>query len=56
VAETEWAPYGRGESLPAAAPAAVLQQLAAAHTLVCDGEEIFPGVRTVVTPGHSLDA
>jgi glyoxylase-like metal-dependent hydrolase (beta-lactamase superfamily II) len=53
VAEAEWAPYGRGESLPAAAPAAVLEQLAATRTLVGDGEEIFPGVRTVVTPGHS---
>jgi len=53
VAATEWAPYGRGESLPAAAPAAVLELLAATRTLVDDGEEIFPGVRTVVTPGHS---
>lgn len=53
VAATEWAPYGRGETLPSAAPAAVLQQLAATRTLVGDGEEIFPGVRTVVTPGHS---
>jgi glyoxylase-like metal-dependent hydrolase (beta-lactamase superfamily II) len=53
VAETEWAPYGRGESLPVAAPAAVLEQLAATRTLAGDGEEIFPGVRTVVTPGHS---
>jgi glyoxylase-like metal-dependent hydrolase (beta-lactamase superfamily II) len=32
VAETEWAPYGGGESLPAAAPAAVLEQLAATRT------------------------
>jgi len=53
VAEKEWAPYGRGESLPAAAPAAVIEQLAATRTLVDDGEEVFPGVRTVVTPGHS---
>ena len=53
VAETEWAPYGRGESLPAAAPSAILEQLAAARTLVEDDEEVFPGVRTVVTPGHS---
>lgn len=53
VAAKEWAPYGRGESLPAAAPAAVLGQLATARTLVDDGEEVFPGVRTVVTPGHS---
>ena len=53
VAEREWAPYGRGETLPAAAPAAVLEQLAVTRTLAGDGEEIFPGVHTVVTPGHS---
>lgn len=53
VAAAEWEPYGRGESLPAAAPAAVIEQLAATRTLVGSGEEIFPGVRTLVTPGHS---
>jgi glyoxylase-like metal-dependent hydrolase (beta-lactamase superfamily II) len=53
VAGAEWAPYGRGETLPAATPAAVLEQLAATRTLIDDGEEIFPGVRAVVTPGHS---
>jgi glyoxylase-like metal-dependent hydrolase (beta-lactamase superfamily II) len=53
VAEKEWAPYGRGESLPVAPPPAILEQLAAARTLAGDDEEIFPGVRTVVTPGHS---
>ena len=53
VAEKEWAPYGRGESMPAATPAAVLEQLATTRTLAGDGEEIFPGVRTLVTPGHS---
>ncbi len=53
VAEAEWAPFGRGDSLPAATPAAVLEQLAATRTLAADDEEIFPGVRTVVTPGHS---
>lgn len=53
VAGKEWAPYGRGESLPAAAPPAVIEQLATTRTLVGDDEEIFPGVRTVVTPGHS---
>jgi glyoxylase-like metal-dependent hydrolase (beta-lactamase superfamily II) len=53
VAGAEWAPYGRGESQPTAAPAAVLEQFAATRTLINDGEEIFPGVRAVVTPGHS---
>jgi glyoxylase-like metal-dependent hydrolase (beta-lactamase superfamily II) len=53
VAEQEWAPHGRGETMPVAPPAAVIERLAAARTLVDDGEEVFPGVRTVVTPGHS---
>jgi glyoxylase-like metal-dependent hydrolase (beta-lactamase superfamily II) len=53
VAGAEWAPYGRGESLTSAATAAVLEQLAATRTLIDDGEEIFPGVRALVTPGHS---
>jgi glyoxylase-like metal-dependent hydrolase (beta-lactamase superfamily II) len=53
VAETEWAPYGRGETLTSAAPAAVIDELAATATLIDDGEEIFPGVRAVVTPGHT---
>lgn len=53
VAVDEWAPHGRGESVPAAPPAAVIEQFGAEHTPVADGEEIFPGVRTVVTPGHS---
>jgi glyoxylase-like metal-dependent hydrolase (beta-lactamase superfamily II) len=53
VAADEWAPYGRGESVPGASPAPVIEQFAAAHTPVEDGEEIFPGVRAVVTPGHS---
>jgi hypothetical protein len=35
------------------APAAVLEHLAATRTLVDPGEEIFPGIRAMVTPGHS---
>jgi glyoxylase-like metal-dependent hydrolase (beta-lactamase superfamily II) len=53
VAAAEWEPYGRGDIVPGAAPAAVLEQLAAARTLVDAGEEVFPGVAAVVTPGHS---
>jgi glyoxylase-like metal-dependent hydrolase (beta-lactamase superfamily II) len=54
VARAEWEPYGRGDKVPGAAPAAVLEQFAATHiTLVDSGEEIFPGIRALVTPGHS---
>ena len=54
VAAAEWEPYGRGDNVPGAAPAAVLEQFAGTRiTLVDSGEEIFPGVTAVVTPGHS---
>jgi glyoxylase-like metal-dependent hydrolase (beta-lactamase superfamily II) len=53
VAAAEWEPYGRGDTVPGAAPAAVLEQFAATRTLTDPGQEIFPGVRTMVTPGHS---
>ena len=53
VAVDEWAPHGRGESVPSAPPAAAIEQFGAERTPVGNGEEIFPGVRAVVTPGHS---
>jgi glyoxylase-like metal-dependent hydrolase (beta-lactamase superfamily II) len=53
VAAAEWEPYGRGDNVPGAAPAAVLEQLAATRTLVDAGQEVFPGVAAMVTPGHS---
>jgi glyoxylase-like metal-dependent hydrolase (beta-lactamase superfamily II) len=45
--------YGHGENGPGATPAAILEQLAATRTLVDPGEEIFPGIRAMVTPGHT---
>lgn len=54
VAAEEWGPHGRGEALPGApSREAVLEPLAGRRTEIADGEEIFPGVRAVVTPGHS---
>jgi glyoxylase-like metal-dependent hydrolase (beta-lactamase superfamily II) len=54
VAADEWAPHGRGELIPGAPPrSAVIEPLAGVQTLITDGEEIFPGVRALVTPGHS---
>jgi glyoxylase-like metal-dependent hydrolase (beta-lactamase superfamily II) len=54
VAADEWAPHGRGEVIPGApSRAAVIEPLGRVHTLISDGEEIFPGVRALVTPGHS---
>jgi glyoxylase-like metal-dependent hydrolase (beta-lactamase superfamily II) len=54
VAADEWAPHGRGEVIPGApSRAAVIEPLGGVQTLISDGEEIFPGVRALVTPGHS---
>jgi glyoxylase-like metal-dependent hydrolase (beta-lactamase superfamily II) len=53
LAADEWAPHGKGESIPGSSPAPVIEQFAVAGTLAADDEKIFPGVRTVVTPGHS---
>jgi len=53
VAADEWAPHGNGHTVVGASPAPVITQFATAGTLVADDEEIFPGVRTLVTPGHS---
>ncbi|MFI5606516.1 MBL fold metallo-hydrolase [Amycolatopsis sp. NPDC051903] len=54
VARAEWAPHERGELIPGApARADVIEPLAASHRLIADGEEVFPGVRALVTPGHS---
>ncbi|MCI2416933.1 MBL fold metallo-hydrolase [Saccharopolyspora sp. K220] len=54
VAAEEWAPHGRGETIPGAPPRSeVIVPLTGEHTVIADGEEIFPGVRALVTPGHS---
>lgn len=53
VAAEEWAPHSRGATVPGAPPADVLALIGAAHTSVSDAEEIFPGVRALVSPGHS---
>lgn len=53
VAAEEWAPHAAGTTVPGAPAADVLALVGAAHTPVEDGEEIFPGVRALVTPGHS---
>jgi glyoxylase-like metal-dependent hydrolase (beta-lactamase superfamily II) len=54
VADSEWAPHGRGELIPGApARSTVIEPLVPEHTEIADGEEIFPGVHALVTPGHS---
>jgi glyoxylase-like metal-dependent hydrolase (beta-lactamase superfamily II) len=54
VAAQEWEPHGRGETINGAPTRAdVIDPLVDTHTSIADGEEIFPGVRALVTPGHS---
>ncbi|MFJ1760475.1 MBL fold metallo-hydrolase [Amycolatopsis sp. NPDC088138] len=54
VAAAEWAAYPPGggtQPLPVAADA--LESFKDALELVEDGDEVFPGVHAIVTPGHS---
>jgi glyoxylase-like metal-dependent hydrolase (beta-lactamase superfamily II) len=54
VAAPEWAPHERGETIPGGSSrAVVLEPMAKRHVPIADGEEIFPGVHALVTPGHS---
>ncbi|KUN18782.1 MBL fold metallo-hydrolase [Streptomyces antibioticus] len=53
VAAAEWAPHACGTQVPGAPAADVLRRIGAAHTPFDDGQEIFPGVRALMTPGHS---
>ncbi len=51
----EWAPHADGGDADSfTTPRRIIDPLrASAHTLIEDGDEVFPGVRAVVTPGHS---
>ena len=53
VSTTEWAPHAHGEDVGIATPHELIGPLAACRTEFADGDEIFPGVHAVVTPGHS---
>ncbi|MET7695821.1 MBL fold metallo-hydrolase [Streptomyces sp. NPDC005483] len=53
VAAAEWAPHECGTAVPGAPAAEILTRIGEVYTPVDDGQEIFPGVRTLITPGHS---
>jgi glyoxylase-like metal-dependent hydrolase (beta-lactamase superfamily II) len=54
VSGQEWAPHERGDIIPGApSREAVIEPLAGHHVAFDDGEEVFPGVHALVTPGHS---
>ncbi|HEY6576007.1 MAG TPA: MBL fold metallo-hydrolase, partial [Mycobacterium sp.] len=54
VSAQEWAPYAHGEGAAGIATSQkLIGPLATSHTEFSDGDEIFPGVRAVVTPGHT---
>lgn len=55
LSRQEWAPFGRGETVPGAPPhASLFSTLSKELVLVENGDEIFPGVHCLVTPGHSI--
>jgi glyoxylase-like metal-dependent hydrolase (beta-lactamase superfamily II) len=56
MAAREWAPVANGPGEDLATPRHVIAQLAsdpAALELIEDGDEVVPGVRAIVTPGHT---
>jgi glyoxylase-like metal-dependent hydrolase (beta-lactamase superfamily II) len=56
VAAPEWAPYAAGLDEAAATPRHLIDQFSAHQTdldLFGDGDEIAPGLRALVTPGHT---
>ncbi|MFI9834560.1 MBL fold metallo-hydrolase [Streptomyces sp. NPDC051913] len=53
VAAAEWAPHTCGTHVPGAPAVDTLRRIGASHTPFDDGQEIFPGVRALMTPGHS---
>jgi glyoxylase-like metal-dependent hydrolase (beta-lactamase superfamily II) len=53
VSEQEWAPHDRGETDPRAPSSPVIGPLGREVTLFKDGDEIFPGVHALLTPGHT---
>jgi glyoxylase-like metal-dependent hydrolase (beta-lactamase superfamily II) len=54
VSAQEWAPYEQGEDAACVATSRdLIRPLAACRTEFADGDEIFPGVQAVVTPGHT---
>ncbi|MEV4969816.1 MBL fold metallo-hydrolase [Streptomyces scopuliridis] len=53
VSAEEWAPHGRGETVPGAPAQETIEPMKDAHTPISHGDEIFDGVHALVTPGHS---
>ncbi|MBC3840001.1 MBL fold metallo-hydrolase [Streptacidiphilus sp. 4-A2] len=53
VVREEWEPYWRDEIVVGAPSTGFVEPLAGTLTLIEDGQEIFPGVTALVTPGHS---
>ncbi|GHH86293.1 MBL fold hydrolase [Streptomyces sulfonofaciens] len=54
VAGREWEPYWRDEiATGAPSRSEVLEPMAGVLTRIDDGQEVFPGVSALVTPGHS---
>ena len=53
VATEEWAPHEHGIAVPGVIAEMTVVPMQGNHELIREGEEVWPGVRAVVTPGHT---
>jgi glyoxylase-like metal-dependent hydrolase (beta-lactamase superfamily II) len=53
VAAPEWAPHEDGISVPGVITEMTVVPMRGNHELIREGEEVWPGVHAVVTPGHT---
>ncbi|MFI9379814.1 MBL fold metallo-hydrolase [Kutzneria sp. NPDC052558] len=53
VATEEWAPHEHGIAVPGVIAEMTVAPMRGNHELIREGEEVWPGVHAVVTPGHT---
>ena len=53
VAVEEWAPHEHGIAVPGVIAEMTVVPMRGQHELIREGEEVWPGVPAVVTPGHT---
>ncbi|GAA3438886.1 MBL fold metallo-hydrolase [Kutzneria kofuensis] len=53
VAAQEWAPHDHGVTVPGVIAETTVVPMRGNHELIGEGEEVWPGVHAIVTPGHT---
>ena len=53
VATEEWAPHEHGIAVPGVVAEMTVVPMRGNHELIREGEEVWPGVHAIVTPGHT---